>query len=213
MRAARRRDPEGTRLTILDAAEAIFVEKGFAAASMSDIAARAMVTKSLIHHHFGSKEELWLEVKRRSLDEYVKAQRAIMASAAADQESFTESLRVYFRFLERNPNYVRLSTWMNLEDPKLSAPANPDLLHRGVERLRKAQAQGVFRRDVDPWHIMFAFFAVSTYWFQARHAHGHDVYADRDAGAADEKFLDDMLKILLEGVTPRAPLSQPRSPP
>ncbi len=92
---------------------------------------------------------------------------------------------------------------MNLEDPKLSAPVNPDLLHRGVERLRKAQAKGTFRRDVDPWHIMIAFFALGTYWFQARHAHGHDVYADRDPAAADEKFLDDMIKILLEGVSAR----------
>ncbi len=87
MRAARRRDPEATRLAILDAAEAIFVEKGFAAASMSDIAARAVVTKSLIHHHFGSKEELWVEVKRRSVEEYAKAQRAIMTSAAADRRA------------------------------------------------------------------------------------------------------------------------------
>lgn len=203
MRAARRRDPEATRLAILDAAEAIFVEKGFAAASMSDVARRAAVTKSLIHHHFGSKEELWLEIKRRSLAEYVEAQRAVMASAAADQSTFTESLRIYFRFLEKNPNFVRLSTWMNLEDPRLSAPANPDLLQRGVERLRKAQAQGAFRSDVDPWHIMIAFFALPTYWFMARHAHGHDVYADRDAGAADQKFLDDILKILLEGVVAR----------
>jgi TetR/AcrR family transcriptional regulator len=203
MRAARRRDPEATRLAILDAAEAIFVEKGFAAASMSDIAARAAVTKSLIHHHFGSKEELWLEVKRRSVADYARAQRAIMASAAADRDSLAESLRIYFRFLERNPNFVRLSTWMNLEDPKLSASVNPDLLRRGVERLRKAQAMGTFRRDVDPWHIMLAFFALCTYWFQARHAHGHDIYADRDAGVADERFLEDVLKILLEGVTPR----------
>jgi TetR/AcrR family transcriptional regulator len=203
MRAARRRDPEATRLAILDAAEAIFVEKGFAAASMSDVATRAAVTKSLIHHHFGSKEELWLEVKRRTVEEYVKAQRAIMASPAADHSSLTESLRVYFRFLARNPNFVRLSTWMNLEDPKLAAPANPDLLHRGVERLRQAQARGAFRRDVDAWHIMLAFFALSTYWFQARHAHGHDEYADRDPAAADEKFLDDTIKILLEGVIPR----------
>jgi TetR/AcrR family transcriptional regulator len=205
MSTARRRDPDATRLAILDAAEAIFVEKGFAAASMSDVARRAAVTKSLIHHHFGSKEELWVEVKRRSLEEYVEPQRAIMASAAPDRTSLTESMRIYFRFLERNPNFVRLSTWMNLEDPKLSAPANPDLLHRGVERLRKAQAQGVFRRDVDPWHIMFAFFALTNYWFQARHAHGHEVYADRDAAVADEKYLDDLVKILLEGITAQPP--------
>jgi TetR/AcrR family transcriptional regulator len=203
LRSSRRRDPDATRQSILDAAEATFVEKGFAAASMSDIAARAAVTKSLIHHHFGSKEELWLEIKRRSVEEYVEAQRAIMSSAAADVASLTESMRVYFRFLQGNPNWVRLSTWMNLEDPKLSAPVNPDLLHRAVDRIRKAQVQGAFRRDVDPWHIMFAFFALSSYWFQARYAHGHQIYAGADAAEADEKFLDDVLKILLDGVVAR----------
>ena len=203
MSTARKRDPEATRMAILDAAEAIFVERGFAAASMSDVAHRAAVTKSLIHHHFGSKEELWVEVKRRSLEEYVKPQRVIMASSASDRASLSDSLRTYFRFLESNPNFVRLSTWMNLEDPKLSAPANPDLMHRGVERLRKAQAQGSFRSDVDPWHIMFIFFALSTYWFQARHGHGHDVYAHRDPTVADESYLEDLLKVLLEGVVPR----------
>ena len=181
----------------------IFVEKGFAAAMSLIDAARAAVTKSLIHHHFGSKEELWLEIKRRSVEEYVKAQRAIMSSAAADRDTLMESLRIYFRFLERNPNFVRLSTWMNLEDPKLSAPTNPDLLQRGVERLRKAQASGAFRSDVDAWHIMIAFFALTTYWFQSRHAHGHDIYADPDPARAHEKFLDDVMKILLEGVAAR----------
>ena len=203
MSAARRRDPAATRMAILDAAEVIFVERGFAAASMSDVARRAAVTKSLIHHHFGSKEELWAEVKRRSLDEYVESQLPIMARPASDRVSLSESMRLYFRFLESNPNFVRLSTWMNLEDPTLSAPSNPDLLHRGVERLRKAQAQGTFRRDVDPWHIMFMFFALSTYWFQARHVHGQEVYADRDSAAANESYLEDLLKILLDGISAR----------
>jgi TetR/AcrR family transcriptional regulator len=199
----RRRDPEATRRAILDAAEAIFVEKGFAAASMSDVAQRAAVTKSLIHHHFGSKEELWIEVKRRSVEGYVEAQLPVMAGAASDRSSLTESLNLYFRFLESNPNFVRMSAWMNLEDPRLSEPANPDLLRRGVERLRKAQAQGSFRRDIDPWHIMVMFLALSNYWFQARHAHGHDEYAGSDPAAANERYLEDVLKVLLEGVLPR----------
>jgi hypothetical protein len=124
-----------------------------------------------------------------------------MARPAADRDTLFESMRIYFRFLERNPNYVRLSSCMNLEDPMLSAPANPDMLHRGVERLRQAQASGSFRSDVDPWHIMIAFFALTTYWFQARHAHGHEVYADPDSSRADEKFLEDVIKILFEGVS------------
>ena len=52
---ARRYDPEGTRAAILEAARRIFVERGPAAVALSEIAEASGVTKSLIHHHFGSK--------------------------------------------------------------------------------------------------------------------------------------------------------------
>ena len=56
MTAVRRHDPEASRAAILDAAERTFVDKGFAGASMSEIAERSGVTKSLIHHHFGRRK-------------------------------------------------------------------------------------------------------------------------------------------------------------
>ena len=75
---ARKRNPEATRNSILDAAEALFVSKGFAAASLSDIARRAAVTKSLIHHHFGSKEALWDQCKKRRMSHYADVQRGLL---------------------------------------------------------------------------------------------------------------------------------------
>ena len=68
---ARTRNPEATRAAILDAAEKIFLGKGYGEASMSQIAAEAGVTKSLLHHYFGSKENLWTEVKTRRFSIYV----------------------------------------------------------------------------------------------------------------------------------------------
>lgn len=47
-----------TRTRILDAAERIFAEHGFAAASLRRIIAFAGVNLAAIHYHFGSKEEL-----------------------------------------------------------------------------------------------------------------------------------------------------------
>ena len=56
----RRRDPEGHRLAILEAARASFGEKGFARATVRDIAARAGVTHGLVLRQFGTKEQLFL---------------------------------------------------------------------------------------------------------------------------------------------------------
>lgn len=49
---------ERTRNVILDAAAEAFEARGFAGASLSDILARAGVTKGALYFHFASKEEL-----------------------------------------------------------------------------------------------------------------------------------------------------------
>ena len=50
---------EQTRDRIIDAAVVEFADRGFAASSTRDIAARAGVTQGLITYHFASKDDLW----------------------------------------------------------------------------------------------------------------------------------------------------------
>jgi AcrR family transcriptional regulator len=52
------RSGERTRQRILDAAYGLFRRKGFARASMDDIAAATAVTKRTLYHHFESKDAL-----------------------------------------------------------------------------------------------------------------------------------------------------------
>jgi AcrR family transcriptional regulator len=47
---------------IIDHATLIFADRGFASASMSDVAARAEVASASIFYHFKSKEELYIAV-------------------------------------------------------------------------------------------------------------------------------------------------------
>lgn len=55
---ARQDRAERTRNAILDAAAEVFDERGFNGASLSDILAKAGVTKGALYFHFASKEEL-----------------------------------------------------------------------------------------------------------------------------------------------------------
>lgn len=59
--------PIDTRERILRAAEALFVEQGFAATSLRTITARAKVNLAAVNYHFGSKEDLIREVFQRHL--------------------------------------------------------------------------------------------------------------------------------------------------
>jgi AcrR family transcriptional regulator len=55
------------RRQILSAARRLFAERHFDAVSTADIAAEAGVTRGLVHHYFGGKRALYLEVVRSLL--------------------------------------------------------------------------------------------------------------------------------------------------
>lgn len=67
-----------TRERILDAAEALFAERGFDGASLRDIAARAGVPVGLVHHHGGGKEELFRQTVARRADELSRLRLAAL---------------------------------------------------------------------------------------------------------------------------------------
>lgn len=58
-RPGRRPGTSGTRQAILDAARASFNQNGYERATIRDVAKRASVDPALVHHFFGSKQNLF----------------------------------------------------------------------------------------------------------------------------------------------------------
>jgi len=67
-RAGRRPGNPDTRQQILDAAREAFAEGGFDGASIRQIATSAGVDPALVHHYFGTKEQLFLEMLQLPID-------------------------------------------------------------------------------------------------------------------------------------------------
>ncbi|MBX7264653.1 TetR family transcriptional regulator [Micromonospora sp. Llam7] len=67
-RPGRRPGNPGTREAILDAARAAFAERGFDASTIRAIATTAGVDPALVHHYFGSKDQLFLAAMRAPVD-------------------------------------------------------------------------------------------------------------------------------------------------
>lgn len=80
-RWTRERRLEHTRSLLLDAAEEVFAEKGFMAASLDDIAHAAGYTKGAIYKHFATKEELFLVVSDRYWRRYFDNFAEVMSTA------------------------------------------------------------------------------------------------------------------------------------
>ena len=193
-----------TRDAILDAAEKIFVEKGFSATSMSNIAKGAKVTKSLIHHHFGSKEQLWTEIKQRRFAEYFAMQREQLAGADLGVESLRDCIVGLFDVLRNSPEVVRLISWHLLDRADTRRHEDEqELTIMGLAKLYDAQRDGFLRDDVDPRYILVSFFCLVFHWFMGKHEYLKWVGIAPDSESTDDEYLENMLKIMFEGVLPR----------
>ncbi|HWA45776.1 MAG TPA: TetR family transcriptional regulator C-terminal domain-containing protein, partial [Hypericibacter adhaerens] len=92
---------------ILAAAEEVFAEAGYAAASMAAIAERAGLPKANLHYYFGTKEQLY----RRLLDTIVDGWQETMDLFTADSDP-AEAFRLYIadkiEFSRRRPRASKI---------------------------------------------------------------------------------------------------------
>jgi AcrR family transcriptional regulator len=87
-----RLDRDSRRETILDAAAEVFMDVGFAAASMSMIAARVGGSKGTLYNYFRSKEELFEAYVRRQCAWYQDAVMAAFLAPGADIRTVLQTL-------------------------------------------------------------------------------------------------------------------------
>jgi AcrR family transcriptional regulator len=83
-----RRDPEASRVAILEAAREVFAERGYARATIREIARRAGVTHGLVMLHFGTKEHLLIEA--------LPGPRAAMSAVPGDLATLPDRLAEVF---------------------------------------------------------------------------------------------------------------------
>jgi AcrR family transcriptional regulator len=67
---AKRPGPEGTKRCILEAAEQLFAEEGYANTTIRRVAGRAGLSVGTIYLYYGNKEELYSELFREQLDSF-----------------------------------------------------------------------------------------------------------------------------------------------
>ncbi|MEV0669486.1 helix-turn-helix domain-containing protein [Mycobacterium sp. NPDC050441] len=101
-RWTRERRLERTRSLLLDAAEAVFAEKGFTAASLDDIANVAGYTKGAIYNHFATKEDLFLAVSDRYWRRYFDNFAEVMSAASQVGEPELDEIAKRWRELSRD---------------------------------------------------------------------------------------------------------------
>ena len=84
----------------LNAAHALFAERGYAAVKMDEIAASVGVTKPLLYNYFGNKEQLYITCMERAGDALTATVAEAVADSASPGEALGAGVRAFFSFLD-----------------------------------------------------------------------------------------------------------------
>jgi len=97
--AARTRSPAGddTRAALIASATAIFIEEGFRAARVQDVAKQAGVRLSAINYHFGGKSGLYRAVLQHHANQIVSRAPLPPPDTANPRKSFEVAVRTLVR--------------------------------------------------------------------------------------------------------------------
>lgn len=171
-----RRLPEERPKQILDAALAVFAERGLAAARLDDIAKLAGLSKGTIYLYFATKEDLFREVIRTSVIAFIARAEAFFEAEPDPVHSLNAWMDGYWGWL-RSPVFPTMHRLVNTElrsFPDLAAFYTTEVIERAQrlvrEMLERGMDAGHFRR-MDPQvaaRMLSSLFVTHAMWYHQR---------------------------------------------
>ena len=163
-----RRNAIRSRAAIMDAAEALFAERGYPGVSLQEVAHRAGVARATPSYFFGSKEPLYGAVLARVFEDsraVIAESRGRAAAAGGGPEArVAAAVGGFLDFLAARPSFVRLVEREAMAGGELLGERPPHLafVQEGIAAVADDLASGGFR-PVDPVQLLLSF--VGMCWF------------------------------------------------
>lgn len=155
------RDKQKRRQDIVDAACEVLSEKGFATATVDDVSNRVELAKGTIYLYFKTKEELFMSVFIKGLDNLLDKYRETADLDLKPADMLDRLALSFYRYYKEDINYIKTAAYLLHEDimekipPELSNKINHkagmaqkvlrDVIQKGIDR-------GDFI-DVDPRQV------------------------------------------------------------
>jgi AcrR family transcriptional regulator len=96
------------RQQIISAAEFEFARAGFDKTKITDIARTADVSMATLYKHFSGKDEIWDELNRERMDEFIAAGQHAIHDVGSPLDRLFSALRALVVHFGERPNFLRL---------------------------------------------------------------------------------------------------------
>ena len=140
---------------LLDETARILREEGESALSLRRLASNLGVSRTAPYNHFQNKEALLSAVAEEGFRRFEKALNAVYRKYrdATGTELFRALVQAYLKFALNNQEYYDLMfssrSWRDGKETASLAASARQILRNDIERLRRAQDQGLVSGDVD----------------------------------------------------------------
>jgi AcrR family transcriptional regulator len=171
----RPRDPDRTKRDILVAAREEFVEYGLEGARVDRIAERAGANKRMLYHYFGNKEALYSRVLLDAYRDIRAGEAGLHLGELAPGLAMEKLVGFTFDHFRDNPWFIRLLATENIQRgafvrdlPGIRRLHSPLVAQIGG-LLAVGEAEGSFRRGVDPVQLYITIAAISYFYMSNIH--------------------------------------------
>jgi AcrR family transcriptional regulator len=148
-----KRDKQRRQRSLIDAANAVFAERGYDAATTREVAERAGCSEGLIHRYFGGKRGLLLAVMESKASAVTTEFGAALPDRDTVREEIEQALLWPLGVLWEHRDFMRVSVAQATIDPELGRSVAGRIHNQRVglvlEKLRRHKEAGRIRADVD----------------------------------------------------------------
>jgi TetR/AcrR family transcriptional regulator len=159
-----------TRKLILKHATDEFATKGYDGARVDSIARRFGLSKNMLYHYFGSKEDLFIAVLEDAYEAFRARQQRMEIKQADPVEAMKRLIAQTFCAVTENHKFVALLTSENLHKgrhirrSRAIRPLYNPLIDRIREILQAGAVAGAFRKNLDPILVYVSFSALAYHY-------------------------------------------------
>ncbi|WP_058912549.1 TetR/AcrR family transcriptional regulator [Entomohabitans teleogrylli] len=155
-----------------------FAEYGYEGARVDNIVKAANCSKQTVYHHFGNKENLFIEVLEYSWNDIREKERHIDFSGLSPVQSMEKFIDFTWDYFVQNPWFIKIIHSENQsrgEHYKKSLRL-PEINHSHLELmeglLEEGKKQNIFKQDIDPLQVNISLAALGGYYILNQHTLG-----------------------------------------
>ena len=202
--APRRRKGELTAERILDAAEALFAERGYAGATLRDVATAVGVRTPSLYNHFPNKESLYAAVLERGISPVLDVLTEVVEARDRNDRDVRQIVERTMGLVGRRPELPRLIQHETLSGGRHLTPMLREWIQRTFARadqmVETSSAATRWEPDQFPllvlamYHVFAGYFAIAPVY---KDLNGQDLLTEQ-ALAKQTRFFGDLVAALFE---------------